>query len=155
MSTKDWLEKDYYKVLGVSSNAKPEEIKKAYRKLARANHPDANPGNADAERRFKEGSEANDVLSDAAQRKEDDGARKPSGGGACRFPRGGTAAGNGSMDDLFRNASGGGESFSDIFSGLFNSNRTRTTTSAAGRGPRRGTDIEGEVTIDFVESVNG
>ncbi|SDS84793.1 molecular chaperone DnaJ [Microlunatus soli] len=157
MSTKDWLEKDYYKVLGVSSSAKPEEIKKAYRKLARENHPDANPGNAEAEKRFKEVSEANDVLSDQSKRKEYDDARKLFGGGGFRFPRGGNTAGAGSMDDLFRNASGGGgESFSDLFGGLFNgAGRSSRTTSSNGRGPRRGTDIEGEVTIDFVQSVNG
>ena len=63
MSTKDWIEKDYYKVLGVAKDAKPEEIKKAYRKLARDNHPDQNPGNSAAEQRFKEVSEANDALS--------------------------------------------------------------------------------------------
>src|SRR3954449_689727 len=101
MSTKDWIEKDFYKVLGVAKDAKPEEIKKAYRKLARKNHPDANPGNAEAERRFKEVSEANDVLSDPAKRKEYDDARKLFGGGGFRFPRGGTAAGTSSMDDLF------------------------------------------------------
>jgi molecular chaperone DnaJ len=153
MSTKDWLEKDYYKVLGVASNATPEEIKKAYRKLARKNHPDANPGDSEAERRFKEVSEANDVLSDAAKRKEYDDARKLFGGGGFRFPRSNTA-GSSSMDDLFRNATGSGDSFSDIFGGLFNgASRTRTTSSS--RGPRRGSDIEGEVTIDFVSSVNG
>jgi len=154
MSTKDWLEKDYYKILGVSSSAKPEEIKKAYRKLARENHPDANPGNAEAERRFKEVSEANDVLSDTEKRKEYDDARKMFGAGGFRFPRGGNTAGGPSMDDLFRNANPSGDSFSDIFGGLFNSGaRTRTTSST--RGPRRGSDIEGEVTIDFVDSVNG
>ena len=76
MSTKDWLEKDYYKVLGVAKDAKPDELKKAYRKLARANHPDQNPGNPEAEKRFKEVSEANDVLSDTKKRKEYDDARK-------------------------------------------------------------------------------
>ena len=68
MSTKDWIEKDYYKVLGVAKDAKHEEIKKAYRKLARENHPDQNPGNAAAERRFKEISESNDVLSNQDKR---------------------------------------------------------------------------------------
>ena len=92
MSTKDWIEKDYYKVLGVSKDAKPEEIKKAYRKLARENHPDQNPGNPEAERRFKEVSEANDVLSSDAKRKEYDEARRLFGGGGFRFPGSGGAA---------------------------------------------------------------
>ena len=86
MSTKDWIEKDYYKVLGVAKDAKPEEIKKAYRKLARENHPDQNPGNAAAERRFKEISEANDVLSNQDKRKEYDEARRLFGSGGFRFP---------------------------------------------------------------------
>ena len=109
MSTKDWLEKDYYKVLGVSKDAKPEEIKKAYRKLARENHPDHNPGNPAAEQRFKEVSEANDVLSHSAKRKEYDEARRLFGGGGFRFPGasgGSPAQGGPSMDDLFRNAGG-------------------------------------------------
>ena len=119
MSTKDWIEKDYYKVLGVSKDAKPEEIKKAYRKLARNNHPDQNPGNADAERRFKEISEANDVLSNEAKRKEYDEARRLFGGGGFRFPGAGTRAPGGGVgvDDLFRTASD--SSFTDLFGGLF------------------------------------
>ena len=110
MSTKDWLEKDYYKVLGVAKDAKPDELKKAYRKLARENHPDQNPGNPEAEKRFKEVSEANDVLSDAKKRKEYDDARKLFGGGGFRFPGSGGAGGQGgpSVDDLFRNASDNG-----------------------------------------------
>ena len=86
MSTKDWIEKDFYKVLGVSKDAKPDEIKKAYRKLARDNHPDQNPGNPEAERRFKEMSEANDVLSSDTKRKEYDEARRLFGAGGFRFP---------------------------------------------------------------------
>ena len=86
MSTKDWIEKDFYKVLGVSKDAKPEEIKKAYRKLARDNHPDQNPGNPAAEQRFKDVSEANDVLSHTEKRKEYDEARRLFGGGGFRFP---------------------------------------------------------------------
>ncbi|PIF04062.1 MAG: molecular chaperone DnaJ, partial [Propionibacterium sp.] len=80
MSTKDWLEKDYYKVLGVSKDAKPAEIKKAFRKLARENHPDQHPGDKEAEKRFKEISEANSVLGDAEKRKEYDEARSLFGG---------------------------------------------------------------------------
>jgi molecular chaperone DnaJ len=130
VSTKDWLEKDYYKVLGVSKDAKPDELKKAYRKLARENHPDQNPGNPEAEKRFKEVSEANDVLSDAKKRKEYDDAR-----------------------DLFRNASDSG--FSDLFGGLFNGGQTRTQRYSSARGPRRGSDVEGEVTVDFVDAIAG
>ena len=124
MSTKDWIEKDYYKVLGVSKDAKPEEIKKAYRKLARDNHPDQNPGNPEAEQRFKEISEANDVLSDAEKRKEYDEARRLFGGGGFRFPRVAAApASRRAVDGRpFRNAGDGG--LGDLFGGLFGQRRT-------------------------------
>ena len=81
MSQKDWVEKDYYKVLGVSKNASADEIKKAFRKLARENHPDQNQNDPKAEQRFKDISEANSVLSDPAKRKEYDEARSLFGGG--------------------------------------------------------------------------
>ena len=76
MSQREWIEKDFYKDLGVSSDASQEDIKKAYRKLARDLHPDANPGDAAAEERFKSVSEANAVLSDPAKRKEYDETRR-------------------------------------------------------------------------------
>ena len=84
MSTKDFVEKDYYKVLGVPKDATEAEIKKAYRKLAREYHPDANKGDAKAEERFKEISEANDVLGDPKRRKEYDEARTLFGNGGFR-----------------------------------------------------------------------
>ena len=152
MSTKDWLEKDYYKVLGVSSDAKPDEIKKAFRKLARENHPDQNHNNPTAEQRFKDASEANSVLSDPKKRKEYDEARRMFGGG-FRFPGGGQGP---SMEDLFRNAGGGqagNNNISDLFGNLFGGTSTRRTTTS--RGPRRGQDIEGEATIEFTDAVAG
>ena len=111
MSTKDYLEKDYYKALGVPKDAKPDEIKKAYRKLARKYHPDAKQRRrpAKAEERFKEISEAYDVLSDAKRRKEYDEARALFGsGGAGRFRAPGGAGGP-----------GGGQTFDfgDLFGG--------------------------------------
>jgi molecular chaperone DnaJ len=156
VSTKDWIEKDFYKVLGVTKDAKPEEIKKAYRKLARQNHPDQNPGNDAAEQRFKEISEAYDVLSHEAKRKEYDEARRLFGSGGFRFPgTGGQRSGGPSVDDLFRNASGDG-GLGDLFGGLFNGgNATRTTRFSTARGPRRGSDVEGEVTVDFVQAIEG
>ena len=157
MSTKDWLEKDYYKILGVSKNASSDDIRKAFRKIARENHPDQNPGNDPAEARFKEASEANAVLSDSAKRKEYDEARSLFGAGA-RFGRPGAGgAGAAGFEDLFRNASGtgaaGASNLGDLFGGLFSgSGATRRSTA---RGPRRGADIEGEVTISFEQSIDG
>ena len=153
MSTKDWLEKDYYKILGVSKNATPEEIKKAFRKIARENHPDQNPGDKTAEARFKEASEANSVLSDVAKRKEYDEARSLFGGG-FKFNRPGTTPGGGGFEDLFRNAqSGANPGFGDLFGGLFSgAGQTRRATQ---RGPRRGADVEGDVTITFEQAVEG
>jgi molecular chaperone DnaJ len=76
MSTRDFIEKDYYAALGVPKDADAADIKKAYRKLARDLHPDKNPGNTEAEGRFKEVSEAYDVLSDPKRRAEYDEARR-------------------------------------------------------------------------------
>src|SRR5690606_27537650 len=98
MSTKDYLEKDYYAVLGVPKNATPEDIKKAYRKLARQYHPDANPGNKRTEEKFKEVSEAYDVLSDPKRRKEYDEARALFGSGIGGFGGGGQRGGGFSFD---------------------------------------------------------
>ena len=88
LSTKDFLEKDYYKTLGVAKGATADEIKKSYRKLARKYHPDANKGDPKAEERFKEISEAYNVLSDEKRRKEYDEARSLFGGGGsgCQAP---------------------------------------------------------------------
>lgn len=154
MSTKDWLEKDYYKILGVSKNASSDDIRKAFRKIARENHPDQNPGNNQAEARFKEASEANSVLSDATKRKEYDEARSLFGAGA-RFGRPGAGAPTG-FEDLFRNASttgAGASNLGDLFGGLFSGAGASRRTST--RGPRRGSDIEGEVTISFEQSIDG
>ncbi|HAM44512.1 MAG TPA: molecular chaperone DnaJ [Propionibacteriaceae bacterium] len=151
MSTKDWLEKDYYKVLGVSADAKPEEIKKAFRKLARQYHPDQNKHNPEAEEKFKEISEANSVLSDAEKRKEYDEARRLFGGGGFRFPRGGQGGVN--PEDLFVNVNSSGDSgLGDLFGNLFGGGGAQRRS---GRGPRRGADIEGEVTIDFADALAG
>src|ERR1700684_2389637 len=112
MSTKDYIEKDYYKSLGVAKDASQAEIKKVYRKLARDLHPDKNPGDAAAEARFKEVSEAYSVLSDPAKRTEYDEARDMFASGA---PNGFGGFGGGAPGG-FR-APGGGQSFdmSDLF----------------------------------------
>src|SRR4051812_16299705 len=107
MSTRDFIEKDYYAALGVPKDADAAAIKKAYRKLARDLHPDKNPNNAEAEARFKEVSEAYDVLSDEKRRAEYDEARRlfGGGGGAGSFP-GGFGGGGG-----FPGGAGGGTPF--------------------------------------------
>lgn len=153
MSTKDWLEKDYYKILGVSKDAKADEIKKAFRKIARENHPDQHPGDKAREQKFKEASEANSVLSDPSKRQEYDQQRSLFGAGGFGpggFGRPGQPGfpGGMSVDDILRNASGGSSDFGDLFGGLFGGGGGR-------RGPSRGSDVEGSVTIDFADSATG
>ncbi|MBJ8348692.1 molecular chaperone DnaJ [Antrihabitans sp. YC2-6] len=165
MSQREWIEKDFYKELGVSSDASADEIKKAYRKLASSLHPDKNPGDAKAEERFKAVSEANAVLSDPAKRKEYDETRKLFAGGGGGFGRGGFSPGGGTsgfgaefnIGDLF----GGGQNYADgglgdIFGGLFNrggggGGGQRPTSSR----PRRGSDVETETTLGFREAAQG
>ncbi|SEL52559.1 molecular chaperone DnaJ [Nonomuraea pusilla] len=157
MSTKDYLEKDYYAVLGVPKTATADEIKKAYRKLARQYHPDTNQGDTAKETKFKEISEAYDVLSDSKRRKEYDEARTLFGSGM-----GGQRAGGGGFafdfGDLFGGTAGqqggAGERLGDLFGGLFNRGGGTTRTTRTTR-PRRGQDVESEVTLTFTEAVEG
>jgi len=169
VSTKDWLEKDFYAALGVAKDADSAAIKKAYRKLALQLHPDKNPGDAKAEARFKDVSEAYDVLSDKEKRKEYDEARALFVGG--RYP-GGFTGGRGpsssgsypqgnatfDMNDFFTTGAGrgnaGGSGLGDMFGGLFNSGGT-TQRRTRPTGPSRGQDVNAEVTLSFDEAVSG
>jgi molecular chaperone DnaJ len=155
VSTKDFLEKDYYSALGVAKDASAADIKKAYRKLARELHPDKNPGDSKAEARFKEVSEAYDVLSDDKRRREYDEARSLFGPGGFR-PSAGGAGVPFDLGDLFgggrATASGSGGGLGDLFGGLFGSRGARRPTASA---PARGSDVETEVTLAFTEAVAG
>ncbi len=165
---REWLEHDFYKDLGVASDASAEEIKKAYRKLARELHPDANPGDAAAEERFKRVSEAHSVLSDADKRKEYDETRAMFAGGRFRgggngfpggFPGGGgthyTTSGGADFNigDLFGGGGGGSEGggFGDLFEGLFNRGPRGSTATR----PKRGNDLETETTLTFRDAAVG
>ncbi|MFT8395355.1 molecular chaperone DnaJ [Propionibacterium sp.] len=161
MSTKDYLEKDYYKVLGVPKDAKQDQIKKAFRKIARENHPDQHPGDKKAEERFKAASEANDVLSDPKKRAEYDETRRiGTGGGGFHFPHGGQG-GPTNVNDIFRNMGGGGATMGegglgDLLGNLFNQGQGPSAgRRATMRQVRRGADVEGEVSISFLDSVKG
>ncbi len=157
MTSSDWANKDFYRVLGVDKDASAADIKKAYRKLARASHPDSHPGDTAAEERFKAVAEAYDVVGDPAKRREYDELR--SGLGAFGpFTTGGPGAGGPGgtpfdLNDLFGQAGGraGNGGFSDLFGGMFGGGGARTRTAA----PRRGADLETEATIGFADSIEG
>ena len=159
---KDWLEKDFYKVLGVSKGASADEIKKSYRKLARQLHPDKNPGDAKAEERFKEVSEAYDVLSDDKKRAEYDEARTLFAGGGGRFGGGGGFGSPGGyggygggatydFGDVFGNDEGG---LGDILGNIFSRGRGGGGGTRRAQ-PRRGQDVESEITLGFDDALDG
>src|SRR5215216_1648171 len=160
---------DYYEILGIKRDAKPDEIKKAYRRLARKYHPDVNPGDKAAEERFKRMSEAHDVLSDAKKRGVYDrfgqysdnladaaarGATPGAGGAAGRGPAGfdfegfdwGTASGA---------AGTGGSSFRDIFADLFGGGGAKQEREPPRPQPVRGADIEMPLALSFEEAITG
>ncbi|HET9894741.1 MAG TPA: molecular chaperone DnaJ [Streptosporangiaceae bacterium] len=152
MSTKDFLEKDYYKALGVSKNASADEIKKSYRKLARKYHPDANKGDAVAEEKFKEISEAHSVLADPKRRAEYDEARSLFGSGGARMPSGaGGQFGTFDLGDIFGSAGSTGGRLGDLLGGMFGGGG-RTQTQAR---PRRGADVETEASLTFSDAIDG
>ena len=133
--------RDYYEVLGVEKNANESAIKSAYRKLAKKYHPDMNPGDQEAEKKFKEASEAYAVLSDADKR------RKYDQFGHAAFEQGGGGGGFGGFDfggDM-------GDIFGDIFGDLFGGGRSRRNSN----GPMRGDDVRASVRITFEEAVKG
>lgn len=147
MASQDWFDKDFYKILGVTKGVSEAELKKTYRKLSRQFHPDTNPGDAKAEARFKEISEAYSVLSDKDQRAEYDqmramgpGARAGFGGGAGGFPGG------------FQGGNFGGAGFEDVFANLFGGGGGGF---GGPRGPQRGQDLTTTQTLDFIDGVKG
>jgi len=146
---REWFEKDYYKVLGVAKNASAAEIKKAYRKLAQQHHPDANPGNTQAEDRFKEISAAYDVLGDEDKRRQYDQVRDmaASGFGSGGFPGGGGGFGGGFPGGVRFEDLG---DLGDLFGGLFGGGRR-----GGGARPARGADLETTVTVSFDDAMTG
>lgn len=164
MASQDWFDKDFYKMLGVSKDVSDAELKKTYRKLARKYHPDSNQGDAAAEAKFKEISEAYSVLSDAEQRKEYDEIRAM--GSGARFTSGGAGAAGGFEDVFSRFGQGSRQSadFEDIFAmfnqgqgGGFGSGRFGQPTGGfrGFGGPQKGADVTARTTLDFVTAVQG
>jgi molecular chaperone DnaJ len=150
---RDWVEKDFYKVLGVGSEATQEEIKKAYRKLAQTHHPDANPGDKGAEEKFKEFSEAYATLSNPEQRKEYDEVRRlVSKGGYGGFGGPGGAGGFGGFGGQQVRV----EDLGDLLGGFGDVFGFGGGTGARRRGgPTRGSDMETELTVGFDDAVKG
>ena len=171
MASQDWFDKDFYKVLGVSKDVTPADLKKAYRKLARKYHPDSNPGNPAAEAKFKEISEAHSVIGDPAQRKEYDAVRAMGGGARFTAPGGGGSQQGGGFDDVFGGMFGGGArqqgysypqqgGFDDLLGGMFGRGGgggfgTSTGGFRGYGGPTRGRDVVASTTVDFITATHG
>ncbi len=155
---REWFEKDYYAELGVSKDATEKEITRAYRKLAKQFHPDANAGDEAAEARFKDISAAHDVLGNAEKRKEYDEVREmvASGvgpGGPGGFGGFGGGAGPGGFGNVRVEDLG---DLGGLFGNLFGGRGGRSRGRGAGPvGPQRGNDIETELHLDFLDAVHG
>ena len=134
--------RDYYEVLGVAKNASADEIKHAYKKLAIKYHPDKNPGDKEAEEKFKEAAEAYEVLSDSKKRAQYDqfGHAMPGAGGAGGF------GGFGGFEDIF-------SQFGDIFGGGFGG--FRSSRSGGRQGPPRGQDLQIKIALSYKEILSG
>jgi molecular chaperone DnaJ len=178
MASQDWLNKDFYALLGVAKDASDADIKKAYRKLAKNLHPDRNPDDSASEQRFKEVGEAYSVLSDPEQRQQYDAIRSMTSGGA-RFTSGGPGPGGGQFEDVFSTMFGGGApggaggpggprvrfstggpaggaSLEDLLGGMFGAGGPSSYSGyGAPRGPQRGADIEAATTIGFRQAAHG
>lgn len=160
MASQDWFDKDFYAVLGVSKDVSEADLKKVYRKLARQFHPDSNPGDAKAEAKFKEISEAHSVLSDPELRREYDQIRAM--GSGARFSAGGRPGQPGGFEDVFGGMFGQGQpqqrsgyqgtSFEDLLGGMFGGGG-----GGAGfrGGPTKGRDVSANTTLDFVTAIRG
>ncbi|MFT4082996.1 MAG: DnaJ C-terminal domain-containing protein [Nocardioides sp.] len=156
----DWMNKDFYAELGVKKDATAEEIKKSYRKLARANHPDSHPDDTEKHEKFKRVAEAYDVVGDPEKRKKYDEVRSLAASGGF----GGSAGGRSyNFEDLFGNGGNGGSGGSggnagggigDMFGDLFGGGFGRRTQQPRSR-PVRGADVESNATIGFTEALEG
>jgi molecular chaperone DnaJ len=156
LASQDWFEKDFYAVLGVKKDVTEAELKKVYRKLARQYHPDSNPGDAKAEAKFKEISEAYSVLSDKEQRAEYDQMRAM--GSGARFSAGGRPGQPGGFEDVFSGFGSGGRTtfsasnFDDLFS-MFGGGGPSGGVRFG--GPTRGRDLHASTTLDFLTAIKG
>ena len=146
----DWATKDFYQVLGVTKDASQADIKKAYRKLARENHPDSNPGDEAKHEKFKQVAEAYDVVGDSDKRAKYDEFRKLAASGGFGGGTGGGFGGGFDINDLLRDRAGGGGGFGDMFGDLFGHGRARQQAR-----PRKGADVETSATIGFTDAIDG